>query len=321
MVGGRPPIDLTPYQLELCGLFQEGLTFNQIAVYLHDTYQINVNTRTIKRRFRDWHLSRRLPTPVEEAAKKRIQILFFEIGLEDKDILAVLQAEGFNIGKYVLVRLRFELGLRRRIRGVEEQQKADELVRRLVAEELEKGVIDGYGRGYLHTHFRQRGHIIARDRLFQAYRTINFEAVERRKRDLQRHRGEYIVPGPNFVWSIDGYCKLRPYGIEIYACLDAYSRYIVWIYIGISASTAVSCAHQFFYALEEVQLQPRFVRSDRGGETVMLADAHYQLQSLYQPDLEFQDCYLYGTSTSNQRIEAWWGQLSKGIIFRWRVSH
>ncbi|KAF1970029.1 hypothetical protein BU23DRAFT_571086 [Bimuria novae-zelandiae CBS 107.79] len=50
----------------------------------------------------------------------------------------------------------------------------------------------------------------------------------------------------------------------------------------------------------------------------MLADAYYQLQSLYQPDLEFQECYLYGTSTSNQRIEAWWGQLSKGIIFRWR---
>ncbi|KAF1974177.1 hypothetical protein BU23DRAFT_567696 [Bimuria novae-zelandiae CBS 107.79] len=50
----------------------------------------------------------------------------------------------------------------------------------------------------------------------------------------------------------------------------------------------------------------------------MLADAHYQLQSLYQPDLEFQECYLYGTSTANQRIEAWWDQLSKGIIFRWR---
>lgn len=149
---------------------------------------------------------------------------------------------------------------------------------------------------------------------------MNFEAVERRKRDLQRHRGEYIVPGPNFVWSIDGYCKLCPYGVEIYACIDAYSRYIIWVYIGILASTAVSCVYQFLQTLEEVELQPRFVRSDRGTEIVMLADAHYQLQTTYEPDLEFQECYLYGTSIANQRIEAWWQQLSKGLIFCWRVS-
>jgi hypothetical protein len=318
--GGRPRIDLTQYQLELCGLFHEGLTFDQLSTYLLETYQLNINTRTLKRRFQAWEVRRRIPAQVEDAAKRRIQILFFEVGLEDSDILTILHKEGFQIGRYTLVRLRFELGLRRRVRGVEQCQEADQLVRRLVAEELEKGVIDGYGRRYLYTHFRQRGHIVARDRLFEAYRTMNFEAVERRKRDLQRHRGEYIVPGPNFVWSIDGYCKLRPYGVEIYACIDAYSRYIVWVYVGISASTAVSCAHQFFEALEEVELQPRFVRSDRGVETVMLADAHYQLQTSYEPDLEFQECYLYGTSTANQRIEAWWQQLSKGLIFRWRVG-
>ena len=180
-----------------------------------ETFQVNVTTRTLKRRFQKWELRRRLPTYVADAAKKRIQVLFFDVGLEDHDMLTVLHKEGFNIGKYTLVRLRFELGLRRRVRGVQQCQEADQLIRGLVAQELEKGVIDGYGRRYLHTHFRQRGIIVARDRLFEAYRTMNYEAVERRKRDLQRHRGEYLVPGPNFVWSIDGYCKLRPYGVEI----------------------------------------------------------------------------------------------------------
>lgn len=317
---GRPTIDLTTHQLELCALVHEGLTYEQIAAFLRETYQISVTARTLKRRFRIWGVQKRVPTEVTDAAKKRIQVLFFEVGLEDAEMLTVLKNEGFNIGKYTLVRLRFELGLRRRVRGVEQCQEADQLIRRLLTEELPHGVIDGYGRRYLYTHFRQRGHIVSRDRLFRAYRTVNFEAVERRKRDLQRHRGEYIVPGPNFVWSIDGYCKLRPYGVEIYACIDAYSRYIVWVYIGISASTAVSCAHQFFQALEEVEQQPRFVRSDRGTETVMLAEAHYQLQTSFEPDLEFQQCYLYGTSTANQRIEAWWQQLSKGLLFRWRAS-
>jgi hypothetical protein len=126
-------------------------------------------------------------------------VLFFDVGLEDQDMLTGLQKEGFNIGKYTLVRLRFELGLRRSIRGVQQYQEADQLIRRLVAQELEKGVIDGYGRRYLHTHFWQRGIIVARDRLFEAYCTMNYEAVKRRKRDLQRHQGEYLVPGPNFV--------------------------------------------------------------------------------------------------------------------------
>jgi hypothetical protein len=36
-------------------------------------------------------------------------------------------------------------------------------------------------------------------------------AVQQRFQDLQRHRGAYITPGPNFIWSIDGYLKLAPY--------------------------------------------------------------------------------------------------------------
>ena len=81
----------------------------------------------------------------------------------------------------------------------EQQAQADKVVQKLISDELQKGVIDGYGCRYLYTHFRQQGHIIARDRLFRIYRIINPEAVERRKRDLQRHRGEYIVPGLNFI--------------------------------------------------------------------------------------------------------------------------
>ena len=237
-------------------------------------------------------------------------------------MLQVLQAEGFQIGKWALIRLRFELNLKRSIRTEEQQAEADKVIHKLISDELKKGVIDGYGCRYLYTHFRQQGHIAARDRLFQIYRTINPEAVERRKRDLQRYRGEYVVPGPNFIWSIDGYDKLKSFGIEIYACkpcIDAYSRYIVWIYAGISNATAMSCVQQFLDCLERLQYQSRFIRSGRGGETVMLANARFQLQQEAEPGLKFEDCYLYGTSTANQRIEAWSLQLSKGFLFRYRV--
>ncbi|KAH8725979.1 hypothetical protein GQ44DRAFT_759030 [Phaeosphaeriaceae sp. PMI808] len=78
----------------------------------------------------------------------------------------------------------------------------------VIEDELKKGVIDRY-------------------RSIYSSRAIDFSRRIRR-------RGEYIVPGPNWVWSIDGHEKLKPYGIQIYACIDAYSRYIFgfwWILV------------------------------------------------------------------------------------------
>jgi hypothetical protein len=114
--------------------------------------------------------------------------------------------------------------------------------------------------------------------LFSLYKELAPMAVQRRFQDLQRHQGAYITPGPNFIWSIDGYLKLAPYGIEIYAAIDAYSRYIIWIYVGISSCTAVSVLQPFLDTLDITQQQPRFVRSDQGTETILLAEAQYKLQ-------------------------------------------
>ena len=65
--------------------------------------------------------------------------------------------------------------------------------------------------------------ITNRDRLFAMVKRLDPDGVYRRANDLQRHRGEYIVPGPNQLWLIDDYCKLSFYSIEIYAAIDAYS--------------------------------------------------------------------------------------------------
>ena len=40
---------------------------------------------------------------------------------------------------------------------------------------------------------------------------------------MLRKRGSYIVPGPNYVWSMDGQIKLHQYGIAIYGAIHAYS--------------------------------------------------------------------------------------------------
>lgn len=135
------------------------------------------------------------------------------------------------------------------------------------------------------------------------------EGVASRTQQLQRYRGQYVVPGPNFIWLVDGYLKLVNYGIEIYAAIDAYSRYIIWCYVGISARTSVSVCRQYLDTVTSLGYIPQAIRSDRGTETIMCANAHYQLclniEDNARTNIRFEDCYFYGTSTSNQRIEAW----------------
>jgi hypothetical protein len=163
--------------------------------------------------------------------------------------------------------------------------------------------------------------IYDRDRLFAAIRILDPEGITRRLNDLQRCRGEYIVPGPNYIWSIDGYCKLEFWGIELYAAIDAYSRYIVWVYIGVTNRTGISVLRQYLDHVECEEVAPVVLRSDKGSETTMVAAAHHKIRQGQDPDIAFADCYRFGTSLSNQRIEAWWGQLTKSCLYRWRVCH
>ena len=144
------------------------------------------------------------------------------------------------------------------------------------------------------------------------------------------------------MWSLDGYLKMEYVGIEIYGCVDAFSRQVQWLYIGHSARTQVSVVQQY---LDHVQRQghvPEILRTDMGSETPMLADAHYTLRrandgcrnrqiSLQLPyrnhgadyedtELMLEHCYYYGKSTRNLAVETWWKQFRTLRIDPWLVS-
>jgi hypothetical protein len=48
------------------------------------------------------------------------------------------------------------------------------------------------------------------------------------------------IAGPGRMGSLDGYDKLKPWGIEIYAFIDGYSRYVLQVYCGNDNKTAIS---------------------------------------------------------------------------------
>lgn len=60
------------------------------------------------------------------------------------------------------------------------------------------------------------------------------------------------------------------------------------------------------------------IRSDRGTETPLMANAHWQLHQQQDHTVPFHHVYWYGTSTLNQRIESWWRQMSKSQTLYWK---
>jgi DNA polymerase III delta prime subunit len=154
--------NLESYKTEIIFLFQNNNSSSVIARILLNKYDLKVTSRTIESRLQNWRIRKYNRTATADTIlHARIRVLFFEVGLEEKDLLRALQNEGFEITARILRRLRHQLGLQRRTNPVEAQQQTDEIIQ-AVEEELEKGIIEGYGKELLHRHFRSKGFMIAR---------------------------------------------------------------------------------------------------------------------------------------------------------------
>jgi hypothetical protein len=57
-----------------------------------------------------------------------------------------------------------------------------------------------------------------------ALQILDIYGVQSRRPKKKKERFEnYEVPGPDWLWCLDGHDKLAKYDIEIYACVDAFS--------------------------------------------------------------------------------------------------
>jgi hypothetical protein len=172
-----------------------------------------------------------------------------------------------------------------------------------------------YGRRWAITYLRhQFGHRARHFNVANALKLFDPSGVASRLPGMRKARlDNYITEGPDYLWCLDGHDKLGQYGIEIYAAVDAYSRKIIWFYVGISNRTQLSVLRQYLRAVKARGLCPSFIRTDKGTETILFADAHFSFYikaALREewPDeeydtLQISDCYIYGPSTRNVRVE------------------
>jgi hypothetical protein len=315
----RPNIDLEPHKHVILGYLDNGITQKQMVEELRIHFQLHVSQRTLRSRLQDWGYESRRPHYDFGMLYNEIYPLFTAERMTDDEIVLDLKTRNIEVGARTVRRLRASYHLLRRLDSHDKDADHIALVQRLEAE-FEDGAIYGLGRTLLAAHCQRIGIIAARDRLFAALKDIDPAGVEARKHGLQRIRGQFIIQGPNKVWSVDGHMKLKRWGFEVYAAVDAYSRKIIWLYVGITACTQVSCYAQYLKTVERTGIIPEVVKSDYGVETPLFAAAHFVLHKDLLDGMDWQECYAYTTGRKNQRIESLWNQLGRAVTFKWRVG-
>ena len=93
---------------------------------------------------------------------------------------------------------------------------------------------------------------------------------------LQKRKGhrllrrKYSVPGPNFIWYVDGNDKLKPFEFAIHGSIDGYSRRILWLVASFTYIELLVVASFNVDCLLQLGLVPKILRCDLGTENLNL---------------------------------------------------
>ena len=147
---------------------------------------------------------------------------YFNQGYNNYEILAFLSLiHGVVISLRTLKRRLKQLRLKRPSRRNESSLK--DIVSTILSE-MGGSVGSFVGYREMTRRLRMRHNlIVGPSTIMRALRVIDPEGVETRKRRRLKRR-VYNTPRPNFLWHIDGWNKLKPYGFSVHACIDGFSR-------------------------------------------------------------------------------------------------
>ena len=236
---------------------------------------------------------------------------YFKLGLNNKEILQCLALiHGHVISIRGLKRIMAKLSLYRR------KCHSDILeVALFVAGQCETPAqFNGYR--WMHARCIDQGFVVTQDTVRLLLHIIDPENMDMRKKRRLKRR-QYINPGPNAVWHIDGYDKLARYGIYIHGCVDGYSRRIMWLHAYYTNKDSKVIAGYFMDCILSTGKCPRRIRSDRGTEHVGVERMQKQLRADHTDEHSGDRSFIYGTSVTNQRIEWMWGLVRRQGMQYW----
>lgn len=261
-----------------------------------------------------WQLNDYLP--ISGAAMDRRQLIssYFVLGFSYSEIVGFLtEYHGISIGLRQLHRILRSLGLRRHAKATNWDAVVSAIEHHL----------SGPGRtlGYRSMQARIRlshGISIDRESVRLILSFLDQDGVRARcQRRLRRRR--YWSKGPNYTYHIDGWDKLKTYGLCIHGCIDGFSRRIMWLEAGPSNNDPYVVCKYFADCVKELNGVPCIVRSDHGTENVNIELMQRILRNINgDRQARLGASFLYGRSTSNQRIEGWWSKLPAMGLKTWK---
>lgn len=231
-------------------------------------------------------------------------LLYFNIGLQYLEILDALASQhGFVLSLRHLKRILRENGLQRR--NYSDLGTTIDFIR---SQLNTSSRLHGYR--WMHAKCLEHGIRAKTEDVRIILQLLDPESVvQRRRRRLQRR--QYFSKGPNFIWHVDSYDKLKPFGICINGCIDGFSRRIIWLKAAHTSSNPRVIGSYYVDAVERLGGCPRIVRTDFGTENVTVRDIQKFFRRDGEDDRAGDRSYISGASTANQRIESWWGQLRR----------
>ena len=223
-------------------------------------------------------------------------ILFNGITLSLRQLQRVLKARGFG-------RRRNPSDLREVCQAVEEELRGS-------------GSNVGY-RQMTQRLVNDYGLVVDKETVRKLLKILDPEGVELRARRSLKKR-QYRTKGPNYLWHINGYDKLKPFGFCIHGAIDGFSRRVLWLDVGPTNNDASVICQYFIDCVRQLGGTARIIRADHGTENGKVAAVQLRFfRRNAQDDWAGMNSFLYGKSVSNQRIEAWWGMLGKDCTKWW----
>ncbi|XP_034541058.1 solute carrier family 23 member 1 [Notolabrus celidotus] len=117
---------------------------------------------------------------------------------------------------------------------------------------------------------QKHGLRVKRETVMRMLRQLNPRGtlLRARRRFIRR---TYHSMGPNYLWYVDGYDKLKPFGFAISGCIDGFSRRIMWLKCGPTNNNPEVIKNNFIDCIRSVGVVPMKLCTDCGTENGAMA--------------------------------------------------
>ena len=156
----------------------------------------------------------------------------------------------------------------------------------------------------MYQKLRKNKFTVARETVRIIMKSLDPEGVTLRSGHKLR-RCTYRSQGSNFIWHIDGYEKLQPFGFTIHGAIDGYSGKILWLRVIPSNNNSKIIGSLYLNYVIQSNVTPKIIRPDRVSENTVVAGL--QRYFLRSTDSE-NSCFMF---------EAWWSIMRRSRMNWW----